>query len=448
MNKRRPLQILHLVPHAGGGVGAVLRALLSQQKNKYQIQLCSLEYLNDYMIDWCHENVVDFLEHSWQHQDALFSQLEKADIVHIHWWNHPLLLALLTSNSLPPIRSVIWSHVNGLHVPQVFFDTLLIFPDRFILASPQSLQSEAVKRFQANSIKKLQIIQSNAGIPSSTPKILPVRSGFQACYIGTVDYSKMYPGFIALWLKTGISHKPLVVCGGPSEVWLADQIAKQNCQSFFDVRGQIHNVSELLVDMDLFFYPLQRAHYGTGEQVLIEAMACGVVPVVFGNGCEEFVVAHGQTGIVAQNEEEFVESVRFLYEAPDERKRLARNGMAMVRKKFEITKTISDWDKVYADLITIKKRAPNLFMEHFDNIPPYSPLSLMLTSYGQTPERDIFLRLLRGTTEIKDVVFSPVLFSRTRGAPLHYQQFFPEDEQLHLLCEKLSFLQDTCEPVL
>ena len=127
MIEQHPWRILHLVPHAGGGVGTVLRALLRQQKKKFKVQLCSLEYLNDFMSKWCQGNSVDFLDQGWQHQDILFSLLEQADIVHIHWWNHPLLNTLLASKSLPLMRSVIWSHVNGLHVPQSFFDTLLLF---------------------------------------------------------------------------------------------------------------------------------------------------------------------------------------------------------------------------------------------------------------------------------------------------------------------------------
>jgi glycosyltransferase involved in cell wall biosynthesis len=451
MIDKKSLQIAHLVPHAGGGVGTVLRALLGRQKNKYKVTLCSLENLNDSMKKWCNENSIDFLEQGWpQHQKLLILLLKKVDIVHIHWWNHPLLHGLLAYESLPPIRSVIWSHVNGLYVPQFFFDALLSFPSRFICATPQSLRSETVKRFQINSCKKQQIIQSNAGIPSAAPKKLPVRSEFRACYIGTVDYSKMHPEFISLWMKTGIKNKPLVVCGGPAENELSAEISKQNCQSFFDIRGPVQNVPEVLTGMDLFFYPLQHTHYGTGEQVLIEAMAFGVVPIVFGAGCEEFVVENGVTGIVAKSEDEFVGAVRNLYEYPDERKRLARNAMSFVRKKFCIAKTTSKWEKVYTDLIAENdKRPQTLSIEHFEDIPHHSPLALMLTSYGRTPERDFFLKLFReDSTKIKDICFSPALFSKTRGTPLHYQRFFPEDVNLHHLCENFSLLQKTSEQLI
>ncbi len=449
MAEKKTFRILHLTPHAGGGVGTVLCALLAGQRKSFKVQLCSLEYLNEFMKNWCRHHGIDFLESGWQQQNPLYLLLEQADIVHIHWWNHPLLHALLTSGSLPLMRTVIWSHVNGLHVPQTFFDALLSFPDRFVLATPQSLQSHTVQRFHDNSCRKLQVIQSNAGIPTTVPRDIPVRTEFQACYIGTVDYSKMHRNFIKLWLQTGIRDNPLVVCGGPSDDRLTDEITRQNCLPFFDVRGSVHNVPEILSHMDLFFYPLQQTHYGTGEQVLIEAMAFGVVPVVFGGGCEEFVVDNGQTGIVARDEKEFVDSVQMLYESPDERKRLAMNAMTVVQKKFKMTRTLSDWENVYAHLMTNDKREHSLLVECFNGVPLSSPLALMLTSYGQTTERDIFLRLLdEATDEKKALDFSPALFSKTRGAPFHYYHFFPDDDNLHHLCEKISLLQETCEPAL
>lgn len=114
--------ILHLAPHAGGGVGSVLQALIKNSciQGGFTHTLVTLESLNVQMRGWCEEHKIQFLDNGWQKKDRLLSLLASFDIVHIHWWNHPLLNALLAFNKLPKMRTVLWSHVNGLFAPQIF----------------------------------------------------------------------------------------------------------------------------------------------------------------------------------------------------------------------------------------------------------------------------------------------------------------------------------------
>lgn len=437
--------ILHLTPHAGGGVGTVLRALLGQQKKDFKISLCSMEYLNKQMKAWCEIKEIDFIEHGFYKKKTLTELMKKADIVHIHWWNHPLLHALLAWQSLPPLRTVLWSHVNGMHAPQLFFPELLEFPDLFVVATPQSYRSPLIQTYKNKWYNKISHIQSNAGIPRDAPCSLPDRRQCKMGYIGTVDYSKMHADFLSLWKRTGITDSPLVVCGGPADLVLRDQIDSQGADQLFDVRGIVSNIPEVLQDLSVLFYPLQSCHYGTGEQVLIEAMAFGVVPLVMAGGCEEFVVKHKHTGLVASNDDEFVKMACFLHSNKQERQRLAKNCLRETKKQFAIQETLSQWQELYSRLMEGKKTIQQLKLR---TDLPYnlgSALSLMLTSYGSSPEGELFASLVTNDKVDESMILSPAMKSTTRGAPQHYHSFFPEDELLTRGCEKLDFFSTVRE---
>lgn len=436
--EKKSYHVLHLVPHGGGGVGTVLRSLLDCQKKDFQVSLCSLEYLNEPMKQWAGEHNISYLENGWQNKKELCLLLEKADIVHIHWWNHPLLHALLAWCDLPPMRVVLWSHVNGLHAPQIFFPELLDFPDIFVLATPQSYQAKTVQNCMNQRKDAVYHIQSNAGIPLDAPTLLPQRKTCKTGYIGTVDYSKMHEDLIDLWLRTGIRDHHLIICGGPSHKELRSEIKQKGCQQFFDIRGSIDNVSEVLQELSIFFYPLQSKHYGTGEQVLIEAMSFGVVPVVFAGGCEEFVVEHEKTGLVAGSTHEFTSMVRYLHEHKDECQRLAQNCLVESRKRFSLLHTVDQWRDIYQRLLSVEKTKKKLLLRDDLSFSQKSPMSLLLTSYGSSKEGQNLQQLLGDESRWKTAGMSAAMLSQTRGAPFHYKSFFPDDRDLAACCRKMS----------
>jgi glycosyltransferase involved in cell wall biosynthesis len=73
--------------------------------------------------------------------------------------------------------------------------------------------------------------------------------------------------------------------------------------------GKVDDVAPYLAEIDVFGCPLRPDHYGTCEQVLGEAMAAGVVPVVMDNPCESEIVISGVTGLISHNEKEYVNNI-------------------------------------------------------------------------------------------------------------------------------------------
>ena len=430
--------VVHLLPHVGGGVGTVVKKLVENSIKQcgFSHRFIVLESLNDDVKSWCRLHRIEYLENAFSSGDRLYEHIDLADIVHIHWWNHPLLMEFLYRNHLPHARTILWSHVNGAYVPQVFSESLFSIPDRFVVATPFSLDLESVKR-QAPEFKDniLKIIQSNAGpldnIYRKNP-VTPPRVG----YIGTVDYSKMHSDFIDIWLEVNTDISPLLVCGGPSEEILREEVNRRGCAHRFDIRGHVENVPELLAELDVLFYPLNETHYGTGEQILVEAMSAGVVPVVLANSCEAFIVSNKETGFVAQNVNEFILYVDTLCADAELRREMGGIAKKVACSRFSIEQTVSQWHDLYCDVLNLPKRRWGGTLPALDGVPVGSVAHLFLSSYGDSCDAALFGDAFRETCS--DLSRLPeACYSETRGSAHHYSNMLPDDGSLAIICKAL-----------
>ena len=70
-----------------------------------------------------------------KNDDFIKEKMDKADIVQIEWWNHPLIYNFLTSFTFPPSRMILCSHVNGLSRPNIVTKNVVEFSDIFLVFS-------------------------------------------------------------------------------------------------------------------------------------------------------------------------------------------------------------------------------------------------------------------------------------------------------------------------
>ena len=91
--------------------------------------------------------------------------------------------------------------------------------------------------------------------------------------------------------------------------------------------GETAEPAAALSNAEIFFYPLQREHYGTAENALVEAMSLGLVPVVLDNPAELAIVQHGTTGYVGHSIEACADGLQQLLSAPDLLARLSDNAI-------------------------------------------------------------------------------------------------------------------------
>lgn len=446
-----PRRILHLAPHYGGGVGTVVRALIAESRKQasFQHTLACLEYCNDRMTEWAVSESIRTVGDLWGQNQLIGELLADADIVHFHWWQHPLLNALMHQRNLPPFRCVLWSHVNGHYPPQNFPSGLADYSDVLVLATPWSLEAPALIEPLADGRADIRVIQSNAGVPVVPESVPRTDNFFRVGYVGTVDAAKMHADFVQLCLAADLPDVRFIVAGGPSHDILRRQVTAAGLADRFDILGPVDDALQLMATLDVFGYPLNVQHYGTGEQVLVEAMAAGAVPVVLDNGCERHIIRDGRTGLVCANEREYVAALRQLHADRQWLKTLSREARISVSQRFSIQGTVIAWHELYEHVGGLPRRAH--FLSDSDLLASFSPaLKLLLNAWrGTEAGRALHGLITDGPPAWTDQIrqLPAACFSSTRGSPFHYQHCFPHDAQLASLCHTMSKVLHSSTPV-
>lgn len=308
--------VLHLTTHLGGGVGRVVLNYLAKAKkdSKFIGSVASLDYINDNAKKVLSKFDIEFLENLSQNHERLVEWIKSFDIVLIHWWNHPLMYEFLVKATLLECRVVFWSHISGLHSPSNFTKPVFDYADTFVFTTPISYDADVVKKELTQQVReKILVIWSTGGLEHVKNVKLKKHKSFNVGYIGTVDYAKLHRNFLEISSQVDIDDIKFIVCGGDDEKKIENEAKVKKIDDKFDFLGPVDDITVFLEKFDLFGYPLSPYHFGTCDQVLAEAMACGIVPVVFGNPMEAYMVEDNVTGLVVNNEKEYSKAIEKLY---------------------------------------------------------------------------------------------------------------------------------------
>lgn len=438
-------RVVHVTAHMGGGVGRVLRhfTAASQRSGPFLHEIYCLDYANAASVDWSRAAGIPVWGDMARDFATLAEAIHAADIVHIHWWNHPLIGAFLNCDDVPPQRTALWAHVSGHHAPHAFRDDLLDYADRFVLATPCSRQAPVLDSQSADwRDRHLRTVFASAGFDHVADVQPYAHQGFRVGYIGTVDYAKMHRDFLAMHAAARIPGMQVVVCGGAREQDLRAEAKGAGWESRFDIRGPVREIGSVLASLDVFGYPLAERHYGASEMALVEAMAAGVVPVVWNNACEREIVNHGRTGLVARTASEYTAALETLYEDGELRQRLAAAARQVARERFGIEHTVHRWHAIYDELRELPKRPHSLAGDTARMSRHGRGTRLFLQSLQGTPEGRIFTHVLDGNCD-RDVLarlsaLEPVFHGTSNGSVRQYQRFFPDDPGLTRLAAALD----------
>lgn len=430
----KKFKVLHITPHLGGGVGRVLLNYLQNVQNDSDFlhEVACLDYANENAIEVTSNIGIIMTDRMSYNIKKLHSMITEADIVLIHWWNHPLLYAFLVKEILPPARIIFWSHISGFHPPYVFNKTALNYPDIFVFTTPLSLETPEVKSLSEERHKYLRVIWSTGGIKHVESIKRKPHVGFKIGYVGTVDYCKMHPDFVKISSKINIPDVQFIVCGGSSEAQIQKETLQYGTEKRFVFTGQVNNITDYLSEFDVFGYPLAPYHYGTCEQSLCESMAAGIPPVVLANKTEKYIVEDGITGIVAKNEREYINGIKNLYNNLALRKLLSSNAKKVAKQRFSMELMVNKWTNVFNEILTFPKITRKWKGKY--NGKSESPANLFLESLGNYDKP--FLAFcyaykvndkIKTRNEIVKMGKSPIWQARTRGTVHHYNHFFPGD---------------------
>lgn len=437
--------VLHITAHMGGGVGVVLTSLIDQFKREnlpYQHQIVSFENINSRCLAWAHKRGVAYRQEVRPDSPGFHEMVRRADLVHLHFWNHPALYQFMQSFSGQKARLLMWSHVNGHHAPCLFNPAVLGFPELFTVATRYSLAAPEITALSAAYRRDhVRHVFTTAGI-RSFKDVRPVpHSGFNVGYVGTVDYVKLHPRFIELCAAVNVAGVKFVVCGGNRHLDIQKQAADKGVAHLFEFRGQTDDIPSTLAQFDVFGYPLTPYHYGTGEQVLIEAMAAGIPQVVLDNGPERHVVKDGLTGIVAREMPDYPAAIETLYREPVLRTRLAASSREVAAAHYAIENAVRQWRRLYDELSARPKR-PCTFADRRTGgtAKLETPARLFLTALGNCEVGELFAQALNaypgdpGPTVLERLrQLDPIFTCPTKGSVAHYHHWFRNSGQLNYL---------------
>ena len=200
-------------------------------------------------------------------------------------------------------------------------------------------------------------------------------------------------------------------------------------------RGYSNDVSETLSGFDIFFYPLRPGHYGTGEQVLLEAMAAGLAIVAMQGVAESAIVAHGRSGLLAEREADLTPHLLSLVRSASLRKDFGLAAAERVRQDFSASNAQAKFSDLYRRAVEGGRRRSARRPLELTNDPRFStgagnflasmaelaPVFVATVSPDQVIKRDAVAEIL---------TYSSAFKSMTRGTPRHYLAHFPDDGSL------------------
>lgn len=427
MNRHLQINLLHITAHLGGGVGKVISRLV-EESSRRQDGIKHTVVCMEKPEKW------QFVEHAQAHGaemiitppgDRLRRCVAEADIVQLEWWHHPVVAGWLCGDVLPAMRLIVWSHVSGLHPPEIPAGFVTI-PHRFLFTSPCSWENTALAPLAKRKPKNIDVVFSSGGfdeLPAPPPRdyTKPLRAG----YVGTLNFAKLHPDFLDFLAAVSIPDFKVSLVGDPTTAAeLVSQAVKKGVANTLDIRGYSENVAAELAQFDILPYLLNPLHYGTTENALLEAMAMGVVPVVLNNPPERYLVQDGETGLVVDSPSAFADAIRYLSDKPDVVRKLSANASRIVRERFSVKNTAEKLMNHYQAVLLEPKRS-------FD----------FRTVFGPEPA-DWFHACLGSeswrftenpVTHQLDDRCSPdphFLHERTKSSVFHYFATYPDDARL------------------
>lgn len=404
------LEILHITAHLGGGVGKILSSIAVHSKRDIKHTLMVLEPTQTPQFEvFCRENDIELLIPEQCHIETI---LEKADIVQIDWWHHPLTMKFM-SDYLDKVecRLLIWSHISGCSYPNIPKD-LVMLPEAFIFSTPFSYENPSWSEKEKAEIKKNSHVVISSGIDSRQKVVKEEHAGFNIGYIGFLSYNKTHPHYVK-FCEAVAKYIPVVKFYVVGDTSYGKQLMEDTHNSIkikdkVVFTGYSLDVQEEFQKLDVFGYPLNPKHYGTAENVLLEAMAAGIPPVVLNQCTEKYIVQHNKTGLIVNTIEEYAQAMKWLWENPRERYRLGDCAHAFVMKEYYIETTIKKMNKIYNQILSENKK-----VHHIKEVFGYHPYDWFKTCYVGDVHK------LKGSA-----------FAETKGSAKHYLKYFSYDTKL------------------
>ena len=421
-------QVLHVTVHMGGGVGKALSGIASYAETHASCYRHSILLLDrpekTNFIDICRLHHVDL--RIAQSQEDLLSAVREADIVQLEWWHHPLMYRWLMYISEIPLRLVMWSHISGCFYPYLppFFLKIAqqsVFTSQYSLENPY--WDEDTKNWANNFCS---VVNSSGGFDDIRPREDRTSEDlFCVGYMGTQSFSKLHPDFLEFCKAiSDMSHIEFRMIGdNTNEHALREGAGKYGIADRFRFIGYVRDVADEFSKIDVFGYLLNPHHFGTTENVLLEAMAAELPVICLNQAAEKYLVEDGKTGFLINNAEEYRNVVSYLWQHPEKAREIGKNARKHVMEEFSVQNTVQKLHDIYDDMMQHEKNGVDFRQELGEK--PCRYFSLFLP-----PDLDVTPESMRCWPEI--------LKGYSKSSLGHFCRTYPEDATLAFLKQQLD----------
>lgn len=346
-------RILHIIQQlslGGAGRALIAGAKFSAQLGPFRHKVISLLGPDRRAVRLAQEGGVSVL--AMLSPAELHDELAAADIVHFHFWNSPQLREFLEAD-WPQMRSLLWCHTNCREPPHILTRDLLDRVD-FALATTASTLSFVPFR---DALQRVALAPGGADFTRLDGFSAKLHPDFTIGYIGTLDFVKLHPDFIAMSAAIAVPSVRFVIAGdGRDREKLERQVQCTDRPERFQFCGYTEDIRPLLETFDVFGYPLAEGNVSTAELILQEVMFAGIPSVVFPYGGAADLVVNNETGLIARDPTEYARMIEHLHAHPAERARLGGNAAERARQCYGAHNTASKLNVVYRDLLSKPKR--------------------------------------------------------------------------------------------
>lgn len=407
------MRILHIAAHVGGGIGSAYIGL-GAGTDEHRVLLLERPLDVATLANVEKSGFQIILEAG---QDQICKELEEADIVVFNWTHHPAMTKFLLELPRVPIHSILWCHVSGNYYPEIPVDLVKKF-DQVMFATPFSLTLPQFQALGDDYIREHFHVVYGLNDLTRFGRIDPhEHEGFQVGYVGTLGFCKLNPRFVDYCAAVDIPIAQFILAGIPStKEQIVSEAQRWKMSDRFRFLGQIRDVPAALSEMDVFGYLLNPKHFGATENALLEAMAAGLPVIALDQCVERVIIENGKTGLLIRSPREYGQAVRYLYENQEKAREMGDRARREVLKRYNIEEN--------------RRR----FYETCERAEKYEKKQLRFDDFFKGEPADWFL----SCTGKKRVCFDEgrlqdtgmIFRETTKGSPIHYHSYFPQDKRL------------------
>jgi glycosyltransferase involved in cell wall biosynthesis len=391
VNDLSKLKVLHVTPHLGGGVGRCLSTISQVKFDEVNREFLLLESPVDRsfydVISQKHKiRIVNY-------QNDIEQYLQTFDIIQCEFWNHPAMLHFLNYSKNIRLRRIFWCHISGLGD--------IRFPLNFLNSDNKIIFTSEISNAEYRT--RNPVVNSGFVFAENNDESTEHNREYDFVYAGQLDYRKLHAEFTNIILQAAtLSQTEVNILGdGRDRQLIQKKISSDNVI----FHGHVNNVRDYFSRSKFLIYPLNEEHYGTGENIIKEAMSQGCVPLLLSNPAEVEIMkehssflCHKSVGCLVQSFYKLIKDDALVEHYSNLLKRFSEHN-------YSVKLSVDQLAQVYTD--SLGAQTPGLFemQEAFGG----SPMEWH-EAFGNHQE----------TSENKNIP--------SKGSRAHFEQYFSQGE--------------------